>query len=117
MNHLDCQKSYFSSKPLWKSVFGSQSAIRQCNGGVSRALDYLIIVKYGVIVEGRKKNLEKNAHDEITEQGQVRSADSVYITGRFGLVFFLKILNALHIIKEYRAGFFWEIEINALCIY
>ena len=43
INHLDCQKSYFSSKLLWKSVFGSQSAIRQCNGGVSRALDYLIM--------------------------------------------------------------------------
>ena len=43
INHLDCQKSYFSSKPLWKSVFGSQFAIRQCNGGVSRALDYLIM--------------------------------------------------------------------------
>ena len=58
INHLDCQKSYFSSKLLWKSVFGSQSAIRQCNGGVSRALGYLIIVKYGIISEGRK-NLEK----------------------------------------------------------
>ena len=43
INHLDCQKSYFSSKPLWKSVFSSQFALRQCNGGVSRALDYLIM--------------------------------------------------------------------------
>ena len=61
INDLDCQKSYFSSKLLWKSVFGSQSAIRQCNGGVSRALDYLIMSKYGIIAEGRK-NLEKKIY-------------------------------------------------------
>ena len=48
----------FFKQTFMKICLGSQSAIRQCNGGVSRALGYLIIVKYGIISEGRK-NLEK----------------------------------------------------------
>ena len=46
-----------------------------------------------------------NAQDEITAQGQVSSADSVYITGHFGLDFLVKITFALYVIKEHRTGF------------
>ena len=50
-----------------------------------------------------RKNLEKNAQDEITAQCQISSADSFYITVCFGLDSLAKRINALYIIK---AGFF-----------